>query len=118
MKLYLTHPSNYDYQTELYEPLKRSIGQVHDIFYPHDEHADGVLSKDIIPACDLVLAEVSVPSTGQGIELGWASAAGVRIICFHRPDAQISSALRFVSQDVFTYTGTEDLLTRLAELTR
>jgi hypothetical protein len=114
MKLYLTHPSNYDYQTELYQPLKASLGKTHDIFFPHDEHPDGVLSKDIIPACDYVLAEVSEPSTGQGIELGWASAAGMPIVCFHRQGTKVSSSLRFITNQIFEYTDSEDMLATLS----
>jgi len=113
MKLYLTHPSNYDYQTELYEPLKQSIGPKHDIVYPHDTHTAGVNSKDIIPSCDVVLAEVSILSTGQGIELGWASAAGKPIICFYRRSATVSGSLRFITNDLFDYASTTDMLTQL-----
>jgi len=115
MKLYLTHPSNYDYRTELYAPLKASLGQTHDIFYPHDEHPDGVLSKDIIPTCDLVLAEVSEPSTGQGIELGWANAAGVPIICFYRRGAKVSGSLRFISDELVTYETTDEMVAALTD---
>ena len=34
-------------------------------------------------ACDLVVAEVSVPSLGVGYELGWATALGKPVLCLH-----------------------------------
>jgi hypothetical protein len=110
MQLYLAHSSGYDYKTELYEPLKKSLAKEHDIFFPHDEHDDGVNSKNVIPGCDAVLAEVSYPSTGQGIELGWADAANVPIICFYRTGAKISSALRFISGTIVEYDTIDDMI--------
>lgn len=37
-----------------------------------------------LKACDLVVAEVSVPSLGVGYELGWATALGKPVLCLHR----------------------------------
>ncbi len=36
-------------------------------------------------SCDLVVAEVSVPSLGVGYELGWATAMKKPVLCLHRP---------------------------------
>jgi 2'-deoxynucleoside 5'-phosphate N-hydrolase len=38
-----------------------------------------------LDACDLVVAEVSVPSLGVGYELGWASALKKPVFCLYRP---------------------------------
>ncbi len=113
MKLYLAHSGYFDYQTELYTPLKRSIAKDHDIFFPHDEEHMGTKSKDIIAASDLVLAEVSFPSTGQGIELGWADASGVMILCFYRSGVKPSRSLKFVADDFLEYSSTEDMQGKL-----
>jgi len=43
----------------------------HEIILPHDKR--NLISKDIIKKCNLFIAEVSFPSTGLGIELGWAN---------------------------------------------
>lgn len=113
MKLYLTHSSGYDYKNELYEPLKKSLSKEYDIFFPHDEHVDGVKSKDIIPTSYAILAEVSYPSTGQGIELGWADANNIPIICFYKSGVKISSALRFVSNRLVEYETEDDMIEKL-----
>jgi len=115
MKIYLSHSSGYDYKAELYAPLKESLAQEHDIFFPHDEHEDGVDSKDIIANSDIVLAEVSYPSTGQGIELGWANRNRVPIICFYRSGAKVSSALRFISDRVIEYDNSTDMTEKLRQ---
>lgn len=113
MKFYVAHSSGYDYKTELYEPLKAAFASEHEMFFPHDTEAQGVKSKDIIPKCNAVLAEVSFPSTGQGIELGWAAATGVPIICFFRAGSSPSSALRFVSDNMVEYSSPEDMVAKI-----
>lgn len=113
MKLYLTHSSGYDYKKELYEPLKEAFGKEYDLFLPHEQHDDGAKSKDIIPTCDVVLAEVSYPSTGQGIELGWADANNKPIICFYRSGAKVSSALRFITDMHLEYETSEEMIEKL-----
>ncbi|OPY75535.1 MAG: Nucleoside 2-deoxyribosyltransferase [Syntrophorhabdus sp. PtaU1.Bin153] len=37
-----------------------------------------------LSACDLVVAEVSVPSLGVGYELGWATALNKPVLCLNR----------------------------------
>ena len=70
MKIYVSHASSYDYRGELYEPLKLALPD-HELFLPHEKSNDvSQEARDIIEACDIVLAEVSYPSTGQGVELG------------------------------------------------
>jgi 2'-deoxynucleoside 5'-phosphate N-hydrolase len=46
--------------------------------YIHDR------DMDWLSGCDLVVAEVTVPSLGVGYELGWASALGKPVLCLHR----------------------------------
>ena len=115
MKLYLTHASSYDYQSELYEPLKQALAKNHDIFFPHDPENVDTKSKDIIPTCDYVLAEVSFPSTGQGIELGWADANNVPIICFHREGSRSSRSLRFICDVFIEYNSPQEMAEALVK---
>jgi hypothetical protein len=39
---------------------------------------------DWLKSCDLIVAEVSLPSLGVGYELGWAAASGKPVLCLHR----------------------------------
>jgi hypothetical protein len=114
MKIYLSHSGNYDYDTELYAPLKLSqIAQEHQIFFPHDKENNGTKSKDIIKASDLVIAEVSYPATGEGIELGWADAYETPILCLYSSGAKISSSLKFISKDFIVYENKADMIRKL-----
>jgi nucleoside 2-deoxyribosyltransferase len=93
MKVYVCHSTAFDFRAEFYEPLKREFTTAHEIIFPHDSDTD-FNSSEAIRTSDIVLAEVSFPSTGQGIELGWANAAGVPIVCVHKTDAKPSGALQ------------------------
>jgi len=73
---------------------------------PEDEH----LTKQIIEKADLVLVEVSLPSTGSGIELGWANAAGKPIIAFRNSGSTASPALQFVTTEMVEYVSLGDIL--------
>lgn len=115
MKLYLSHASNFDYQTELYEPLKASLPAEFEVFYPHDPENDGKYSKDILESSDVVIAEVSRPSTGQGIELGWASAANVKVLCFYKAGSRPSSAVKYIAAEIVEYARPEDIATLLVD---
>src|SRR5258708_4223441 len=105
MKIYIAHSTNYDFKNELYVPLRNSaLNSQHDIVLPHENDTfiktkdiiresdlviaetksdsliiSFVLIKDIIRESDLVIAETSYPSTGEGIELGWADSFKVPV---------------------------------------
>jgi hypothetical protein len=120
MNIYVSHASAFDFQTELYQPLKATIGTKHSVFFPHDKLNDGTKSKDIIARSDVFFAEVSYPSTGQGIEMGWADTFDVPIICFYRAGMKPTSSLEYVTEDIFEYNDHDDMIrqleTKLADL--
>ncbi len=113
MRIYLAHSTGYDFESELYIPLRGAFSREHELLLPHEGHPDGVESRAIIAGSDVVLAEVSLPSTGQGIELGWANASGVKIICFYRAGAKPSGALRFISDTLIEYSGSDAMVARI-----
>lgn len=113
MKIYVCHASSFDFARELYAPLKTIAG--YEFVFPHDG-GDDAHSKEVIASCDLVLAEVSYPSTGMGIELGWADAAGIPIVCVHTSDAKPSRAVRHVAKQIAPYGDAEDLVAKLSEM--
>jgi hypothetical protein len=115
VKVYISHAGDYDYEGELYAPLKQSpIASRHELFFPHDPKNVNLNTKDIVKSCGLMLAEVSRPSTGQGIEIGRAEAAGVPVLCCYKAGSKISGSLKFVTSDFIVYKDTEDLLQKLA----
>lgn len=120
MKVYIAHSSSYDFTGQLYEPIKQSnLYQRHEFFLPHDKnHRDGagVHSKDIIRNSDILVAEVSYPTTGEGIEIGWADAFDVPIACVYREGAKPSGSLKYVSEKFATYTDSASLIEALRGL--
>ncbi len=116
MKILVAHASNYDYRTELYEPLKQStLAQEHTIVFPHDEENAEIETNSVIPEAGLLIAEVSHPSTGAGIEIGLAQAAGVPTIFLCKTGIIPSSALKFIKGTPIGYTDASDLVAKVQE---
>ena len=83
--IYVIHPTNFDYKNQLYSPFKNSlINEKYKLILPHE--TTEVNSKKIIKKCKLIIAEVSIPSTGSGIELGWVNNYNIPIICIYKKD--------------------------------
>ena len=117
MHIYISHSSSYDYERELYAPIKNAaFYHRHTFFLPHEPENSNTSAKDELNAADLLVAEVSLPSTGQGIELGLATAAAVPIVCFYKEGSKPSSSLRFVTDKILSYNHTDDMLTKLERL--
>lgn len=119
MNIYISHcGGNYDYENELYQPIKESqLAKKHHFFLPHEPQNIDMDAVEELKHTDVLVAEASYPSTGQGIELAQAKAANVPIICFYKAGAKTSSSLRFVTNRVVEYTDVSDLLIKLqAEL--
>lgn len=115
MTIYVVHASNFDFKSELYQPLRQSaLNQTHAIILPH-ETEQFINSKEVIENCDLVIAEVSYPSTGMGIELGWAESLGKKVICIYKAGIKPSSSLKVVSQVFLEYTSSEHLVEQLQQ---
>lgn len=113
MKIYIAHSSGFDFENEFYGPLKDSdFAKNHELIFPHA--GEGVSnSKETIKAADVIIAEVSYPSTGEGIELGWADVFGKRIVCCHKKGVTISSALDFIKSEKIEYADSSDLIAQL-----
>lgn len=119
MKIYLVHSSKYNFREELYKPLQNSdINKKHEIIYLYDQTDKPGSTKDLIKSCDLVIAEVSFSSMGVGIELGWASAFNVPIICAHKPGKVGSQFLDIISDHIFEYNDNDSLISRLDTITK
>ena len=116
MKIYISHSSQYDYRNKIYNPLKESdLAKFNKFFLPHDDENKIVNTKDIISNCDLFIAEISLPTTGQGIEIGWADYANIPILCICEKGAKISSSIKFITDKIIEYENTEDMVIKIAD---
>jgi hypothetical protein len=116
MKIYVSHSSQIDYIKDLYNPLRSSsLSGKHEFLFPHELGLDLFPTRELFlkKGCDLVFAEVSFPSHGQGIELAWAYDAGIRIIFGSKPQAQLSGSLVLLSKEFFTYNNSSELVAQL-----
>lgn len=112
MKIYISHSTSFDYEKDLYSPIRQAFGNSHDIYFPH-ETTEVTSSKDIIKDSDIVLAEVSYPSTGQGIELGWADENNKPIVCLFRPGASVSKSLTILHPTMIEYDTATDMIEKI-----
>jgi len=111
MNIYIAHSSNFDFISELYNPIIeiKFIKQDINFILPHltdkFKNSKSLISNQI----DLLIAEVSYPSTGLGIELGWANIANVPICCIHKINTKYSSSLNTLTDKFYSYSNPEEL---------
>jgi hypothetical protein len=112
MKVYVGHASSMDFERKLYNPLRSSsLAENHDLVFPHENSEEPFDSKSFLSGdADLFVAETSKPSTGLGIELGWAETYGVPVVCVHRSAVEPSSSLKVVAENVVPYDSQEELV--------
>lgn len=114
MNIYISHCGTYNYENELYKPIKESdLAAKHTFFLPHEPQNLDIDAKTELKHTDVLVAESSMPSTGQGIELAQAEAAGVPILCFFKTGFKPSGSLRFVTNKIIEYSDIDDFLTKL-----
>lgn len=118
MKIYVGHSSNFPFRDKLYKPLRESkLDREHTVVLPHEDSDEIFDSKTFLrEEADLFVAEVSEPSTGLGIELGWADEYEVPIICIHRETSNPSGALKAVTDKIAPYKSKKDLICSIDEL--
>ncbi len=115
MNIFVAHASAFDYENKLYAPLRAFGDELgHEITLPH-ERGHQWDSREVIKGCDAFILDASVPSTGAGIEAGWASAAGVPILVVHERGSRPSAVVEFIASEVIEYEGTEDLVAKLGQ---
>lgn len=117
--IYVSHSTSFDYKKELYASLKEieSSCEVQFVF-PHDDSSEPFDVRKLFESgeCDLVLAEVSYASTGQGIELGWADDRDIPIVCISKEGTNISGSLKKVSKQFFNFKTDKEILSIVQNL--
>lgn len=111
MKIYIAHSREFDYEKNLYQPIRaaKNLNQS-EIILPHETASQGNNSREFYAELDLVIAEVSYPATGLGIELGWTFDSGVPIVCIYQKGRHYSGSLRAVSNRFYEYADSSELI--------
>lgn len=117
MKIYVAHSRGFDFQKELYDPIKSSsLTGEHTFIFSHEESVEPFSSKELFQnGCDLIIAEVSYPATGLGIELGWADMLKVPVVCIYKKDSKVSGSLKAVTNTFLEYSDAGDLIAKVAQ---
>ena len=114
MKIFLSHSSNYDYKNELYEPIKNHFqNSKYSFIYPEELKIN---TKELIKNCDYFFCEISCQSVGSSIETGWADAFDKPIYCFYKTGTKPSSAFKYLTDKIYEYNSTDELLKIISEL--
>lgn len=76
-----------------------------------------IYNRDVswINECDILIAEVTVPSLGVGYEIGYAESLNKRIICLYQNDERISAMIKGNNSIThISYDDVDELLTKLS----
>lgn len=117
MKIYIAHSRSYNYEEELYQPIRQSeLLRNFEIILPHEISQESNNSRDFYSNLDLIIAEVSYPTTGLGIELGWAFDSNVPIVCISRSGVKVSGSLHTVTDQFYEYENEADLISIITKI--
>jgi len=87
-----------------------------EMVWPPNEPIELAARKIDMEHSQLVIAEVSVASTGSGIDLGLAYAAKVPVIVFHQGTGIISPVVPSIATSIHVYLTEEHILKVLETL--
>lgn len=113
MRIFVAHSSSFDFKTKLYDPLRGSaLNAVHEILFPQEGEIEEITSE-MIKDCDVLIAEVSMPSLGTGIEMGWADSYQRPVIALYEKGKTPSFSIDNVVTDRIEYDGPEDMIQKI-----
>lgn len=111
MKIYCAHSSLFDFHNLFYKVLDTGFrGSANTFIFPHQSPNILANSKEDIRTSDFLLAEVSYPATGLGIEMGWADSFDVPILAVYQAGKIPSKSINILTESVAEYTSSEELI--------
>jgi len=117
MKIYISHSKQLmDFENNLYKPfLDSDIAKENTLILPHHKSEESFNIRELIHSkkIDLVIAEVSYPATGQGIELGWADDYQIPILCISQKGSKIAGSLKVITTDFIEYSDSGDMINKI-----
>jgi len=117
MKIYVAHSKQLNYLENLYRPIREDKElQEHTILLPHEESNDSYNSREFYKDLSIMIAEVSYPATGMGIELCWAYDYNVPIYCLFQKNMKVSNSLKSITKNIIEYENEKDLLNIIKEI--
>jgi len=114
-KIYLAHSTGFDYKKEIYSPIRQSeLNQEYYFLLPHENSDSPFNSKEFFKnEANLVIAEISYPSTGMGIELGWADSMQIPVIGIAKKNEKYSKSATVITKEIIEYADSKELIEKL-----
>ena len=112
-KIYFAHSNDIDYINELYEPLKNAhFLKKYELIFPHELSRNTNNGREFYKDIDIFIAEISIPATGLGIELGWAFDDNKPIFCIHKSNTKVGNSIKSVTDinNIFEYSDIDSML--------
>jgi len=115
MRIFVAHASSFDFRNKLYAPIRESaLNAEHQFFLPLETGEEEV-TLETIKNSNAFVCEVSLPSTGAGIELGWADAHGVPILGIYEKGARPSTSAEYVTKMLREYSNPTEMVKIIEE---
>jgi hypothetical protein len=117
MNIYIAHSTSFDYESQLYKIIRKNpISLGVRFILPHETKNSFVNSKIILKSVNCMVAEISRPSTGLGIEMGWADMLKVPIIAICKKGFRPSDSSKKIAKKVYFYSDSKSLQKVLAKI--
>ncbi len=117
MKIYVAHSRTINFIDDLYNPIINSQKlKEYSFYFSHSDNTKETNNNyNFYKQFDLIIAEVSQPSTGLGIELGWTNILQIPILCIYKKGSKITNSLNTVTNKYIEYINDEDLVDKIHE---
>lgn len=111
MKIYIAHSKALNYVDKLYKPIRENEElKKYEILLPHEKTSASNNPRDFYKDLSVMIAEVSYPATGMGIELGWAYDDGIPIYSLYQKGCKVSGSLKVICNHFIEYSSEEELV--------
>lgn len=110
MKIFVAHASNFAFKEKLYVPIRASeLNTKYEFWLPQETDEDWV-TLDFMRTCDALVVDASIPSTGAGIEMGWANALGIPILGIYERGSKPSASAEYTTKMYREYSNSQEML--------
>lgn len=113
MRIYVAHATNCDYTNEIYKPIRLDNElKKYEIILPHEEE-NFIHNRDYYANFDIAICEISNPSIGLGIEMGFFFDSNVPIYCLYKKGCSYSKSILAITNNIIEYTDNDDFMDKI-----
>lgn len=114
--IYFGHSKDIDYQ-ELYLQLEEIDKKSNlNFILPHKLNEYNENAREFYKTIDLFIAEVSLPATGLGIELGWVYDDNIPIVAIYKNGSKVSNSIKSVTNVFIVYEDINDFKNKIMDI--